>query len=171
MAMTLSARDARRLAIQAQLLSAERPAAIVETVYGLTAVNIENHSQVLTSMKASRTWSHFQTLEATPIWFIRRRSTAMSFSLSLRNFASIGESGMNRYTATETTTLTRPQKRKMIWYECSRSEWMCPRPYDRRLPKMLTIPSMEYHAALRFVCSERLYHIWTTAMKAGAEHR
>ncbi|AZS37317.1 hypothetical protein CVS47_01951 [Microbacterium lemovicicum] len=41
MAMTLSARDARRLAIQAQLLSAERPAAIVETVYGLTAVNIE----------------------------------------------------------------------------------------------------------------------------------
>ena len=41
MVVQLSARDARRLAVQAQLLSADRPAGIVETVYGLTAVNIE----------------------------------------------------------------------------------------------------------------------------------
>lgn len=33
---------------------------------------------------------------------------------------------------------------------------------------MLTIPSMEYQAALRLVCSERRYHIWTIAMKVGA---
>lgn len=46
---------------------------------------------------------------------------------------------------------------------------MCPRPYDNRLPRMLTMPSIEYQAALRFVCSERLYHICTTAIKAGAE--
>ena len=33
--------DARRLAVRAQLLTADRPASIVETIYGLTVVNIE----------------------------------------------------------------------------------------------------------------------------------
>jgi uncharacterized protein len=41
MVTRLSVQDARRLAVRAQLLSGERPAGIVETVYGLTAVNIE----------------------------------------------------------------------------------------------------------------------------------
>lgn len=39
--MRLSRDDARRLAVRAQLLSADRPASIVETVEGLTVVNIE----------------------------------------------------------------------------------------------------------------------------------
>lgn len=33
---------------------------------------------------------------------------------------------------------------------------------------MLTMPNIEYHAAIRFICSERRYHIWTRAMKVGA---
>ncbi|SIT71281.1 DNA glycosylase AlkZ-like family protein [Microbacterium sp. RU33B] len=39
--LRLSAEDARRLAVRAQLLAADRPAGIVETIYGLTVVNIE----------------------------------------------------------------------------------------------------------------------------------
>jgi uncharacterized protein len=41
MVIRLGVDEARHLAVRAQLLSAERPAGIVETVYGLTAVNIE----------------------------------------------------------------------------------------------------------------------------------
>lgn len=33
---------------------------------------------------------------------------------------------------------------------------------------IFTIPSIEYHAAFLFVCSERRYHICTMAMKVGA---
>jgi uncharacterized protein len=41
MVLTLSPQDARRLAVTAQLLTAQRPADIVETIDGLTVVNIE----------------------------------------------------------------------------------------------------------------------------------
>lgn len=49
MVLRLSGDDARRLAVRAQLLSAERPAGIVETVYGLTAVNIEPTAAIAAS--------------------------------------------------------------------------------------------------------------------------
>lgn len=39
--LRLSAEEARRLAVRAQLLTADRPAGIVETLYGLTVVDIE----------------------------------------------------------------------------------------------------------------------------------
>lgn len=41
MPLRLSLERARRIAVRAQLLTAERPASIVETIYGLTVVNIE----------------------------------------------------------------------------------------------------------------------------------
>lgn len=41
MVMRLAVEEARRIAVQAQLLTSARPADIVETVYGLTAVNID----------------------------------------------------------------------------------------------------------------------------------
>ncbi|MET0673182.1 MAG: crosslink repair DNA glycosylase YcaQ family protein [Microbacterium pygmaeum] len=45
----LSREDARRVAIGAQLLSAARPAGIVETVYALTVVNIEPTAAIMPS--------------------------------------------------------------------------------------------------------------------------
>jgi uncharacterized protein len=45
----LTRQEARRIAIRAQLLSAERPASIVETIYGLTVVNIEPTAAVMPS--------------------------------------------------------------------------------------------------------------------------
>ncbi|MBD7956876.1 YcaQ family DNA glycosylase [Microbacterium sp. Sa4CUA7] len=47
--LELSPRDARRLAVRAQLLSAPRPAGIVETVYALGAVNIEPTAAIMPS--------------------------------------------------------------------------------------------------------------------------
>ena len=41
MVIRLDRSEARRLAVRAQLLTADRPASIVETIYGLTVVNIE----------------------------------------------------------------------------------------------------------------------------------
>ncbi len=41
MVHVLTREDARRLAVRAQLLTAERPASIVETIYGLSAIQIE----------------------------------------------------------------------------------------------------------------------------------
>jgi hypothetical protein len=91
---------------------------------------MENQSQVLISRTASLTWSHFHTPEATPIWFILKRSIAMSLSSLLRNLAVIGESGMKILETisgfesvipkatynitTEKATVKLPQKRKMI---------------------------------------------------------
>ncbi|MET0726395.1 MAG: crosslink repair DNA glycosylase YcaQ family protein [Leifsonia sp.] len=45
----LSRDQARRIAVGAQLLSAERPTSIVETVYGLTVVNIEPTAAIMPS--------------------------------------------------------------------------------------------------------------------------
>ncbi|MCR2784352.1 MULTISPECIES: crosslink repair DNA glycosylase YcaQ family protein [unclassified Microbacterium] len=47
--LRLSQRDARRLAVRAQLLSAPRPAGIIETVYALTSVNIEPTAAIMPS--------------------------------------------------------------------------------------------------------------------------
>lgn len=47
--LRLSRQDARRLAVRAQLLTASRPAGIVETVYALTSVNIEPTSAIMPS--------------------------------------------------------------------------------------------------------------------------
>src|SRR6187401_1629375 len=41
MVIRLDRDEARRIAVRAQLLTADRPASIVETIYGLTIVNIE----------------------------------------------------------------------------------------------------------------------------------
>ncbi|MET0736477.1 MAG: crosslink repair DNA glycosylase YcaQ family protein [Microbacterium sp.] len=41
MVRQLSVEQARRIAVRAQLLTADRPASIVETIYGLTVVNID----------------------------------------------------------------------------------------------------------------------------------
>jgi uncharacterized protein YcaQ len=45
----LSREQARRIAVRAQLLSAERPTSIVETIYGLTVVNIEPTAAIMPS--------------------------------------------------------------------------------------------------------------------------
>lgn len=47
--LELSPREARRLAVRAQLLTAARPAGIVETVYALGAVNIEPTAAIMPS--------------------------------------------------------------------------------------------------------------------------
>ena len=45
----LTREQARRIAVHAQLLSAERPTSIVETIYGLTVVNIEPTAAIMPS--------------------------------------------------------------------------------------------------------------------------
>ncbi|MCR2817052.1 DNA glycosylase AlkZ-like family protein [Microbacterium jiangjiandongii] len=47
--LRLSRRDARRLAVRAQLLSEPRPAGIVETVYALTAVTVDPTAAIMPS--------------------------------------------------------------------------------------------------------------------------
>ncbi|MCR2827168.1 DNA glycosylase AlkZ-like family protein [Microbacterium sp. zg.Y909] len=47
--LRLSRRDARRVAVRAQLLSEPRPAAIVETVYALTAVPVDTTAAIMPS--------------------------------------------------------------------------------------------------------------------------
>jgi hypothetical protein len=47
--------------------------------------------------------------------------------------ASTGESGMKMAMTKEKAMVTRPKKRKMIWYDL-RCDGMCPRAYVIKLP-------------------------------------
>ena len=51
MVIRLDRSEARRLAVRAQLLTADRPASIVETIYGLTVVNIEPTAAIAPSSR------------------------------------------------------------------------------------------------------------------------
>lgn len=75
----------------------------------------ENQHHVFKSRRLSFRWSHRHSLDMTPIWFILRRSIAISFSWSFRNLASIGESGMKANMTNEKATVITPKKRNIIW--------------------------------------------------------
>ncbi len=92
------------------------------------AINIATQSQVLTSSRQSLTWSHRHSPDEIPCWFMRSRSMAISLSSDVKKRACIGESGKKTKTRAEKATVRHPQKRKIIWYECSTLDWMCPRP-------------------------------------------
>lgn len=80
-----------------------------------TTVSNAVQIQVFGSKKHSHTWSDRHSPDEMPIWFMRRRSMARSLSSPLRKRAFIGESGRKRKITREKTTVSKPQKRKMIW--------------------------------------------------------
>lgn len=73
-----------------------------------------NHSHVLTSRSASEKCVRRHSRDMTPIWLLRRRSIASTLSSSLRNLASVGESGIQKNMAPATATVMTPKKRNMI---------------------------------------------------------
>ena len=150
----------------------------------------KNQPQVFKSYRSSQTWSHRHSLDTIPIWFARRRCTAMNLSRSLKHFASIGESGSKK-TNPEKRTVARPQNKNIIWYEKRVSLCIWPRPYVSKLPTyhsmlagidyrptawfssllrltMNVTPFIPFQSAARSVCSLLRHHICVTAIQEGA---
>jgi hypothetical protein len=131
-----------------------------------------------TSLKASRTWYHLNSLFSTPVWFPRNLSTAILLCLGLSKGAVTGESGrkMNyqhchygdgcsTIPKKKIRTMTIPQQQhnaptmRNSYFQLGRDPLIWPIAYPSRPPPAIPSPLAVYHNPILSGCCFRVYHI------------